>query len=92
MMKQQQVHFGSRREIKGTDEGGDKRRPSIGRLRDAMNIENKKQLQRILLAVGPWPWVGRHYLTYLYVQNNIVQQTKILAKEYTEQTTALQKS
>src|SRR3989338_2051188 len=54
-----------------------------------MNIENKKQIATILLAVG----LGRAatFLTSQYVQNNIAQQTKLLAKEYTQQTAALQK-
>ncbi|MBI5023697.1 MAG: hypothetical protein HZC18_01685 [Candidatus Omnitrophica bacterium] len=54
-----------------------------------MNIENKKQIATILLAVGLG--LVATFLTSQYVQNNIAQQTKILAKEYTQQTTALQK-
>lgn len=54
-----------------------------------MNIENKKQIATIFLAVGLG--LVATFLTSQYVQNNIAQQTKILAKEYTQQTTALQK-
>ncbi len=54
-----------------------------------MNIENKKQIATILLAVGLG--LVATFLTSQYVQNNIAQQTRILAKEYTQQTTALQK-
>ena len=54
-----------------------------------MNIENKKQIATILLAIGLG--LVATYLTSLYIQNNIVQQTKALAKEYTQQTAALKK-
>ncbi len=54
-----------------------------------MNIENKKQIATILLAVGLG--LVATFLTSQYVQNNIAQQTKALAKEYTQQTAALQK-
>lgn len=54
-----------------------------------MNIENKKQIATILLAVGLG--LVATFLTSQYVQNNIAQQTKIFAKEYTQQTAALQK-
>ncbi|OGX27814.1 MAG: Flp pilus assembly protein CpaB [Omnitrophica WOR_2 bacterium RIFCSPHIGHO2_01_FULL_52_10] len=54
-----------------------------------MNIENKKQIATILLAVGLG--LAATFLTSQYVQNNIAQQTKLLAKEYTQQTAALQK-
>ncbi len=52
-----------------------------------MNIENKKQIATILLAVGLG--LVATFLTSQYVQNNIAQQTKALAKEYTQQTAAL---
>lgn len=54
-----------------------------------MNIENKKQIATILLAIGLG--LVATYLTSLYIQNNIIQQTKALAKEYTQQTAALKK-
>lgn len=54
-----------------------------------MNIENKKQIATVLLAVGLG--LVATFLTSQYVQNNIAQQTRFLAKEYTQQTTALQK-
>ncbi len=54
-----------------------------------MNIENKKQIATILLAVGLG--LVATFLTSQYVQNNIAQQTKLLAKEYTQQTAALKK-
>lgn len=54
-----------------------------------MNIENKKQIATIFLAVGLG--LVATFLTGQYVQNNIAQQTKALAKEYTQQTAALQK-
>ena len=54
-----------------------------------MNIENKQQIATILLAVGLG--LAATFLTSQYVQNNIAQQTKLLAKEYTQQTAALQK-
>lgn len=54
-----------------------------------MNLENKKQIATILLAVG-LGFVAT-FLTGQYVQNNVAQQTKILAKEYTQQTAELKK-
>jgi Flp pilus assembly protein CpaB len=54
-----------------------------------MNIENKKQIATILLAVGLG--LVATFLTGQYVQNNIAQQTKALATEYKQQTAALQK-
>ena len=54
-----------------------------------MNIENKKQIATIFLAVGLG--LVATFLTGQYVQNNIAQQTKALAKEYTQQTGALKK-
>src|SRR3972149_10759434 len=54
-----------------------------------MNIENKKQIATIFLAVGLG--LVATFLTGQYVQNNIAQQTKVLAKEYTQQTAALKK-
>lgn len=54
-----------------------------------MNIENKKQIATILLAVGLG--LVATFLTSQYVQNTIAQQTKLLAKEYTQQTAALKK-
>jgi len=54
-----------------------------------MNIENKKQIATILLAVGLG--LVATFLTSQYVQNSIDRQTKLLAKEYTQQTAALQK-
>ncbi len=52
-----------------------------------MNIENKKQIATILLAVGLG--LVATFLTSQYVQNSIDHQTKLLAKEYTQQTAAL---
>ncbi len=52
-----------------------------------MNIENKKQIATILLAVGLG--LVATFLTSQYVQNNVVHQTKLLAQEYTQQTAAL---
>lgn len=54
-----------------------------------MNIENKKQIATILLAVGLG--LVATFLTSQYVQNTIDHQTKLLAREYTQQTAALQK-
>ncbi|MBI5416113.1 MAG: Flp pilus assembly protein CpaB [Candidatus Omnitrophica bacterium] len=54
-----------------------------------MNIENKKQIATILLAVGLG--LVATFLTGQYIQNNIAQQTKVLAKEYTQQSASLQK-
>jgi len=54
-----------------------------------MNIENKKQIATILLAIGLG--LVATYLTSLYVENNIVQRTKVLAEGYTQQTAALKK-
>ena len=54
-----------------------------------MNIENKKQIATILLAVGLG--LVATFLTSQYVQNSIDRQTKLLAKEYTQQTAVLQK-
>lgn len=54
-----------------------------------MNIENKKQIATILLAVGLG--LVATFLTSQYVQNNIAQQTKALAKEYTQQTASIAK-
>lgn len=54
-----------------------------------MNIENKRQIATILLAVGLG--LVATFLTGQYVQNNIAQQTKTLAREYTQQTASLKK-
>ncbi len=54
-----------------------------------MNIENKKQFATILLAIGLG--LVATFLTSQYIESNIRQQTKSLAKEYTQQTAALQK-
>lgn len=54
-----------------------------------MNIENKKQIATVLLAVGLG--LVATFLTGQYIQNNVAQQTKSLAKEYTQQSASLQK-
>lgn len=53
-----------------------------------MNIENKKQIATILLAVGLG--LVATFLTSQYVENNVTQRVKVLAKEYTQQTASLQ--
>lgn len=54
-----------------------------------MNIENKKQIATILLAVGLG--LVATFLTSQYVENNVTQRVKVLVKEYTQQTAALEK-
>lgn len=54
-----------------------------------MNIENKKQVATILLAVGLG--LVAAFLTSQYIQSAIQQQTATLAKEYTKQSATLKK-
>ncbi len=54
-----------------------------------MNIENKKQVATILLAVGLG--LVATFLTSQYIQSAIQQQTATLAKEYTKQSATLRK-
>lgn len=54
-----------------------------------MNIENKKQVATILLAVGLG--LVAVFLTSQYIQSRIKEETTVLAKEYTKQGAALQK-
>lgn len=54
-----------------------------------MNIENKKQVATILLAVGLG--LVAAFLTSQYIQSAIQQQTALLAKEYTKQSATLKK-
>jgi len=52
-----------------------------------MNLENKKQLATILLAVG----LGliASFLTSEYVKNNVKQQTRDLAQDYQKKNSVL---
>lgn len=54
-----------------------------------MNLENKKQIATLLLAIGLG--LGVTFLFGKVIENNVTQQTKILAKEYTQQTASLKK-
>ncbi len=54
-----------------------------------MNIENKKQVATIFLAVGLG--LVAAFLTSQYIQSAIQQQTALLAKEYTKQSATLKK-
>jgi Flp pilus assembly protein CpaB len=54
-----------------------------------MNIENKKQIATVLLAVGLG--LVAVFLTSQYVQTTLQQQTKTLVKEYQQQGAAVKK-
>ena len=54
-----------------------------------MNIENKKQIATVLLAVGLG--LVATFLTGQYIQSAMVRQAKDLAKEYTQQSASLEK-